>query len=178
MPQTVIELLMSRLKQIGITDVFGVPGDFAFALNDAIDDDPDMPAANTNVSTAAPPVNVSFFKPPVMVSLPEPPIMMSAKLEPVAFNLPVKLVASILSPVAVVVAVTVMVKSFEPVMTNFELSVFVIVVITLAAVPSPVDLIFTVVKPVVTKDAIVKPCSYRSCFITNHQVTCRVTNST
>lgn len=42
MPQTVIELLMSRLKAIGVTDVFGVPGDFSFALNDAIDDDPDM----------------------------------------------------------------------------------------------------------------------------------------
>ncbi|MHC1788858.1 alpha-keto acid decarboxylase family protein [Solidesulfovibrio sp.] len=42
MSQTVIELLMTRLKAIGITDVFGVPGDFAFALNDAIDNDPDM----------------------------------------------------------------------------------------------------------------------------------------
>ncbi|OLN27240.1 Pyruvate decarboxylase [Desulfovibrio sp. DV] len=42
MQQTVIELLIARLKEIGITDVFGVPGDFAFALNDAIDNDPDM----------------------------------------------------------------------------------------------------------------------------------------
>jgi indolepyruvate decarboxylase len=42
MQQTVIELLIARLKAIGITDVFGVPGDFAFALNDAIDNDPDM----------------------------------------------------------------------------------------------------------------------------------------
>ncbi len=42
MPMTVIELLMSRLKQIGITDVFGVPGDFSFAINDAVTNDPQM----------------------------------------------------------------------------------------------------------------------------------------
>jgi len=42
MSETVIEHLMSRLKQIGVTDVFGVPGDFAFALNDAVDNDPQM----------------------------------------------------------------------------------------------------------------------------------------
>ncbi|EHJ46991.1 Pyruvate decarboxylase [Solidesulfovibrio carbinoliphilus subsp. oakridgensis] len=39
---TVLERLMERLKQIGITDVFGVPGDFSFALNDAVDNDPDI----------------------------------------------------------------------------------------------------------------------------------------
>jgi len=39
---TVIEHLMERLRQIGITDVFGVPGDFSFALNDAVDNHPDM----------------------------------------------------------------------------------------------------------------------------------------
>jgi len=42
MSVTVMELLMARLKKIGITDVFGVPGDFAFALNDAVVDDPQM----------------------------------------------------------------------------------------------------------------------------------------
>ncbi|EFL51398.1 thiamine pyrophosphate protein TPP binding domain protein [Solidesulfovibrio fructosivorans JJ]] len=42
MTATVVEHLMTRLKQIGVTDVFGVPGDFSFALNDAVDNDPDM----------------------------------------------------------------------------------------------------------------------------------------
>lgn len=36
MTKTVIEHVLSRLRDIGITDVFGVPGDFAFAINDAI----------------------------------------------------------------------------------------------------------------------------------------------
>lgn len=42
MVATVLERLMERLKQIGITDVFGVPGDFSFALNDAVENDPEM----------------------------------------------------------------------------------------------------------------------------------------
>lgn len=42
MAATVVEHLMTRLKQIGVTDVFGVPGDFSFALNDAVEGDPDM----------------------------------------------------------------------------------------------------------------------------------------
>ncbi len=42
MAPTVIEYLTTRLKQIGVTDVFGVPGDFSFALNDAVENDPDM----------------------------------------------------------------------------------------------------------------------------------------
>jgi len=42
MAPTVIEYLTTRLKQIGITDVFGVPGDFSFALNDAVENDPGM----------------------------------------------------------------------------------------------------------------------------------------
>ncbi len=33
---TVIEHVLSRLNAIGVTDVFGVPGDFAFPVNDAI----------------------------------------------------------------------------------------------------------------------------------------------
>jgi indolepyruvate decarboxylase len=39
---TLIEHVLSRLKAIGISDVFGVPGDFAFPLNDAICNDPEM----------------------------------------------------------------------------------------------------------------------------------------
>lgn len=34
--QTVIEYVLDRLCDIGITDIFGVPGDFAFPINDAI----------------------------------------------------------------------------------------------------------------------------------------------
>ncbi|HUJ94761.1 MAG TPA: thiamine pyrophosphate-binding protein [Terriglobales bacterium] len=33
---TVIEYVLSRLRSLGITDIFGVPGDFAFPINDAI----------------------------------------------------------------------------------------------------------------------------------------------
>lgn len=33
---TVIEHVLSRLNALGLTDVFGVPGDFAFPVNDAI----------------------------------------------------------------------------------------------------------------------------------------------
>jgi indolepyruvate decarboxylase len=33
---TVIEYVLGRLSDIGVTDIFGVPGDFAFPLNDAI----------------------------------------------------------------------------------------------------------------------------------------------
>lgn len=36
MPGTVIEHVLGRLKSIGIEDIFGVPGDFAFPVNDAI----------------------------------------------------------------------------------------------------------------------------------------------
>ena len=37
---TVIEYVLGRLKAIGIDDVFGVPGDYAFPVNDAICNDP------------------------------------------------------------------------------------------------------------------------------------------
>ncbi|HLA57797.1 MAG TPA: thiamine pyrophosphate-binding protein, partial [Puia sp.] len=40
--KTVIEHVLSRLREIGITDVFGVPGDYSFPINDAICNDPDM----------------------------------------------------------------------------------------------------------------------------------------
>jgi len=33
---TVIEYVLNRLSEIGVTDIFGVPGDFAFPINDAI----------------------------------------------------------------------------------------------------------------------------------------------
>src|SRR5271163_4844433 len=36
MNTTVIQHVLSRLYDIGISDVFGVPGDYAFAVNDAI----------------------------------------------------------------------------------------------------------------------------------------------
>ncbi len=40
--QTVIQYLLDRLKQLGIRDIFGVPGDFAFPINDAICDDKEL----------------------------------------------------------------------------------------------------------------------------------------
>jgi indolepyruvate decarboxylase len=42
LPKTVIEYVLSRLKDVGVPDVFGVPGDFAFPVNDAICLDPQM----------------------------------------------------------------------------------------------------------------------------------------
>jgi indolepyruvate decarboxylase len=42
MALTVIQHVLARLRDIGITDVFGVPGDFAFPVNDAICSHPDM----------------------------------------------------------------------------------------------------------------------------------------
>jgi indolepyruvate decarboxylase len=42
MSQTVIQYVLSRLKQIGVTDVFGLPGDFAFPVNDAICLEPNL----------------------------------------------------------------------------------------------------------------------------------------
>jgi TPP-dependent 2-oxoacid decarboxylase len=36
MSKSVIEHVLSRLQDIGIKDVFGVAGDFAFPLNDAV----------------------------------------------------------------------------------------------------------------------------------------------
>ncbi len=39
---TVIQYLLDRLKQLGIRDIFGVPGDFAFPINNAICDDKEL----------------------------------------------------------------------------------------------------------------------------------------
>jgi len=36
MSETVIEHVLGRLKTIGIDDIFGVPGDYAFSVHDAI----------------------------------------------------------------------------------------------------------------------------------------------
>jgi hypothetical protein len=42
MTKTVIEHVLSRLRDIGVSDVFGVPGDYAFTINDAICNDPEI----------------------------------------------------------------------------------------------------------------------------------------
>ena len=42
MKQSVIQFVLSRLYQLGITDVFGVPGDYAFPINDAISEDKNL----------------------------------------------------------------------------------------------------------------------------------------
>ena len=42
MATTVIQHVLRRLGEIGIKDIFGVPGDYAFAVNDAICNDPEM----------------------------------------------------------------------------------------------------------------------------------------
>ncbi len=40
MAKTVIQHVLSRLHAIGVGDIFGVPGDYSFAVNDAICNDP------------------------------------------------------------------------------------------------------------------------------------------
>ncbi|CAG37059.1 alpha-keto acid decarboxylase family protein [Desulfotalea psychrophila] len=42
MEQTVIEYVLSRLKDLGVKDVFGVPGDYAFPINDAVCNDKEL----------------------------------------------------------------------------------------------------------------------------------------
>jgi indolepyruvate decarboxylase len=42
MARTVIQHVLDRLRSIGVSDVFGVPGDYAFPVNDAICDHPDV----------------------------------------------------------------------------------------------------------------------------------------
>ena len=39
---TVIQYILNRLHSIGISDIFGVPGDYAFPISDAICEDPKM----------------------------------------------------------------------------------------------------------------------------------------
>jgi len=54
---TVIQYVLGRLKELGVTDVFGIPGDFAYPLCDAICDDPEIKwigcANEVNASYAA-----------------------------------------------------------------------------------------------------------------------------
>jgi len=40
MARTVIQHVLPRLYELGVTDVLGVPGDFAFPINDAVCSDP------------------------------------------------------------------------------------------------------------------------------------------
>ena len=42
MSETVIEYVLRRLKDIGVDAIFGVPGDFAFPVQDAIVNNPDI----------------------------------------------------------------------------------------------------------------------------------------
>jgi indolepyruvate decarboxylase len=42
MATTVIQHVLSRLRSLGLTDVFGIPGDFSFPVCDAICEDPQM----------------------------------------------------------------------------------------------------------------------------------------
>jgi indolepyruvate decarboxylase len=42
MAVTVIQHVLNRLRDIGVSDIFGVPGDYAFAVNDAICAHPDL----------------------------------------------------------------------------------------------------------------------------------------
>ena len=55
--QTVIQYVLSRLKDLGVTDAFGIPGDFVYPVCDAIVDDPDIKwigcANEVNASYAA-----------------------------------------------------------------------------------------------------------------------------
>jgi len=42
MSQTIIEHVLMRLKELGLKDVFGVPGDYSFGISDAICEDPEL----------------------------------------------------------------------------------------------------------------------------------------
>ena len=54
MGQSVIEQVLRRLKQLGIREVFGVPGDFSFGISDAICNDPELRwIGNSNELNAA-----------------------------------------------------------------------------------------------------------------------------
>jgi len=54
MQPTVIQHVLSSLKALGVTDVFGVPGDYAFPINDAVSEDRGLNwVANCNELNAA-----------------------------------------------------------------------------------------------------------------------------
>ncbi len=42
MAETVVEHVLRRLKELGIREVFGVPGDFSFGISDAVIHDPEL----------------------------------------------------------------------------------------------------------------------------------------
>jgi indolepyruvate decarboxylase len=42
MPKTVIRYLLNRLKDLGIRDIFDVPGDYTFSINNAICDNKEL----------------------------------------------------------------------------------------------------------------------------------------
>ena len=42
MNKSVIQYVLDRLKHLGVSDVFGVPGDYAFPVNDAVCNDPGL----------------------------------------------------------------------------------------------------------------------------------------
>ena len=42
MAVTVVEHVLTRLKKLGIREVFGVPGDFSFGITDAVVEDPEL----------------------------------------------------------------------------------------------------------------------------------------
>ena len=42
MSTTVIQHVLGRLKEIGISEIFGVPGDYAFPIDDAVSSDPNL----------------------------------------------------------------------------------------------------------------------------------------
>jgi len=54
MPKTVIEHVLGRLQNIGIQDIFGVPGDFAFPVNDAIVNYPEVAILGLSRSSIEP----------------------------------------------------------------------------------------------------------------------------
>jgi len=61
MSKTVIEHVLSRLREIGIKDVFGVAGDFAFPIDDAVCTRQDMRwIGNCNELNAATPGSTAW----------------------------------------------------------------------------------------------------------------------
>jgi hypothetical protein len=51
---TVAQYVVARLAALGVRHVFGVPGDYAFRFNDAIEENPDLTwAGNANELNAA-----------------------------------------------------------------------------------------------------------------------------
>jgi len=60
MSKSVIEHVLSRLRDIGIKDVFGVAGDFAFPINDAVSANKERWIGSCNELNAAPTCTAKF----------------------------------------------------------------------------------------------------------------------